>query len=289
MTDDFGSGARWTVDLWPYDAIVLFDWLMTVDFDQIPVEHKAQRQALADLLTVLETQVPVAGVTQAQIDKAQDEVSKNYGLAVPPEMTATARAGRPARWRQTRQPRGSCGDDITSISRSQAGQIAAGLAARHWPGDAARLPAGWEPMTWPPRAGVLPADDSARSGPAGRQLRVRRPGLDFGRGAADLPARQAISGGAGEGIPPDGERIGHIQGCDGQRHRHPDVVRAAPVLRSDLRCRDGRIACIRQGTFEVAADGSPGTPAVSARHGEPHRVARLPPGGRPPRHAFMIT
>ena len=95
MTDDFGSGARWTVDLWPYDAIVLFDWLMTVDFDQIPVEHKAQRQALADLLTVRETQVPVAGVTQAQIDKAQDEVSKNYGLAVPPEMTATARAGLP--------------------------------------------------------------------------------------------------------------------------------------------------------------------------------------------------
>lgn len=64
-------------------------------------------------------------------------------------MTATARAGRPARWRQARQPRGSCGDDITSISRSQAGQIAAGLAARHWPGDPARLPAGWEPMTCP--------------------------------------------------------------------------------------------------------------------------------------------
>jgi hypothetical protein len=76
VTDDFTPGARWTVDLWPYDAIVLFDWLMTVDFDQIPVEHKAQRQALADLLTVLETQVPVAGVTQAQIGKAQDEVSK---------------------------------------------------------------------------------------------------------------------------------------------------------------------------------------------------------------------
>ena len=83
MTDDFGSGARWTVDLWPYDAIVLFDWLMTVDFDQIPVEHKAQRQALADLLTVPETQVPVAGVTQAQIDKAQDEASKTMDLCVP--------------------------------------------------------------------------------------------------------------------------------------------------------------------------------------------------------------
>ena len=85
MTDDFGSGARWTVDLWPYDAIVLFDWLMTVDFDQIPVEHKAQRQALADLLTVLETQVPVAGVTQAQIDKAQDEVFQELWTGSPVE------------------------------------------------------------------------------------------------------------------------------------------------------------------------------------------------------------
>jgi hypothetical protein len=79
VTGDFAPGACWNVDLWPYDAIVLFDWLMTVDFDQIPVEHKAQKQALADLLTVLETQVPIAGVTQAQIDTAQDEVSKNMG------------------------------------------------------------------------------------------------------------------------------------------------------------------------------------------------------------------
>jgi hypothetical protein len=70
-------------------------------------------------------------------------------------MTATARAGRPARWRQARQPRGSRGDDITSISRSQSGQIAAGLAARHWPGmrPAARQ-MGADDL--PPRAGVLP-------------------------------------------------------------------------------------------------------------------------------------
>jgi hypothetical protein len=139
VTGDLAPGARWNIGLWPYDAIVLFDWLMTVDFDQIPVEHKAQKQALADLLTALETQVPVAGVTQAQIDTAQDEVQE-HGLAVPSKMTATARAGRPGRWRQTRRARGSCGYDITSTSRSQAEQIAAGLAARHWPGDAARLP-----------------------------------------------------------------------------------------------------------------------------------------------------
>jgi len=77
VTGDFAPGARWNIDLWPYDAIVLFDWLMTVDFNKIPIEHKAQKQALTDLLTVLETQVPVADVTQAQIDKAQYEVSKN--------------------------------------------------------------------------------------------------------------------------------------------------------------------------------------------------------------------
>ena len=37
MTDDVAPGARWNIGLWPYDAIVLFDWLMTVDFDQIPI------------------------------------------------------------------------------------------------------------------------------------------------------------------------------------------------------------------------------------------------------------
>jgi hypothetical protein len=52
---------------------------MSVEFDQIPVCHKAQKQALTDLLTALETQVPVAGMTQAQIDRAQIEVSKDMG------------------------------------------------------------------------------------------------------------------------------------------------------------------------------------------------------------------
>ncbi len=47
----------------------MFDWLAIVDFSKIPVEHKAQKRALTGLLTVLETQVPVADVTQAQIDR----------------------------------------------------------------------------------------------------------------------------------------------------------------------------------------------------------------------------
>lgn len=41
MTGDFAPGARWSIDLWPYDAIVLFDWLMRVDLDQIPACHQA--------------------------------------------------------------------------------------------------------------------------------------------------------------------------------------------------------------------------------------------------------
>ena len=37
------------VRLWTADAVVLFDWLLKVDLDKVPVEHPAQRQALADL------------------------------------------------------------------------------------------------------------------------------------------------------------------------------------------------------------------------------------------------
>lgn len=67
------------MELWPADAVVLFDWLMSLDWNQVPVRHKAEKQALTDLLTALETQVPVAGVTQAQIDRARHEVSKDMG------------------------------------------------------------------------------------------------------------------------------------------------------------------------------------------------------------------
>jgi hypothetical protein len=79
VPDDFAPGERWTVELWPPDAVLLFDWLMSVDFSQVPVGHRAEKQALADLLAALETQVPVAGVTQAQIDRARHEVSKDMG------------------------------------------------------------------------------------------------------------------------------------------------------------------------------------------------------------------
>ena len=40
--------------MWRADAIVLFDWLMSVDLNAVPVRHPAEKQALADLLTRLE-------------------------------------------------------------------------------------------------------------------------------------------------------------------------------------------------------------------------------------------
>jgi hypothetical protein len=66
-----------TLRLWRPDAIVLFDWLMSLDFDQVPVTHKAEKQALTDLLTLLE--VPMHGVTQEQIDQARYAVAKDMG------------------------------------------------------------------------------------------------------------------------------------------------------------------------------------------------------------------
>jgi hypothetical protein len=42
------------LDLWWADAVVLFDWLKSVDLNAVPVSHPAEKQALADLLTRLE-------------------------------------------------------------------------------------------------------------------------------------------------------------------------------------------------------------------------------------------
>ena len=68
-----------TLELWPADVIVLFDWLMSVDFGQMPVGHKASKQALADLLTALENKPRAPGPHPGQIERAQHEVSKDMG------------------------------------------------------------------------------------------------------------------------------------------------------------------------------------------------------------------
>jgi hypothetical protein len=60
------------------DAVVLFDWLMSVDLNAVPINHPAEKQALADLLTRLE-ETDVAGVTQPEIDAARAEVARDMG------------------------------------------------------------------------------------------------------------------------------------------------------------------------------------------------------------------
>lgn len=64
------------LDLWTADAIVLFDWLMSVDLDAVPIEHQAEKQALADLLARLE-ETDVRDTTQDQIDAARDDVFRD--------------------------------------------------------------------------------------------------------------------------------------------------------------------------------------------------------------------
>ncbi|MBM7789766.1 hypothetical protein [Tenggerimyces flavus] len=67
------------IKLWRADAVVLFDWLMSTDLNSVPITHPAQKQALADLLTRLEHETDIPGVTQQQIDAAQGEVARDMG------------------------------------------------------------------------------------------------------------------------------------------------------------------------------------------------------------------
>lgn len=68
-----------TVNLWRADAIVLFDWPMGIHFEAVPIDHPAEKQALSDLLTALESQTEVPYVTQQEIDQARAEVAKDMG------------------------------------------------------------------------------------------------------------------------------------------------------------------------------------------------------------------
>lgn len=66
------------ITLWRADAVVLFNWLMTVDLDGVPMEHPAEKQALLDLLARLE-ETDIAIVTQDEVDMARAEVAKDMG------------------------------------------------------------------------------------------------------------------------------------------------------------------------------------------------------------------
>ena len=67
------------IDLWRADALVLFDWLLSVDLNAVPVTHPAEKQALADLLTRLEQETDMLPVSQAEIDAARDDVARDMG------------------------------------------------------------------------------------------------------------------------------------------------------------------------------------------------------------------
>jgi hypothetical protein len=68
-----------TIELWRSDAVVLFDWLMSVDLNAVPISHPAEKQALADLLRQLDHETDIPGVTQEQIDTARQQVARDMG------------------------------------------------------------------------------------------------------------------------------------------------------------------------------------------------------------------
>ncbi|MEU8892971.1 hypothetical protein [Streptomyces sp. NPDC048442] len=68
-----------TVSLWRADAVVLFDWLMSVDLNTVPIGHPAQKQALVDLLGRFEQGTDVPEVTAEEIAAAQADVAKDMG------------------------------------------------------------------------------------------------------------------------------------------------------------------------------------------------------------------
>ena len=84
--------------------------------------------------------------------------------------------------------------------------------------------------------------------------------LDLRRGSGYLPAGDVIPGGAAEGVPRDGQRIGHVRGNDGERDAHPDIVDAPTELGRDLRRGDRRIDGIGQARSKSART------APQARH-----------------------
>lgn len=65
--------------VWRSDAFVLLDWLMSVDLDAVPINHRAEKQALADLPTRLEHETVIPGGTHGRIDVAGAEVARDMG------------------------------------------------------------------------------------------------------------------------------------------------------------------------------------------------------------------
>ena len=68
-----------TLRLWSADAIVLHEWLNSLNFDTLPVSHPAEKQALTDLLTCLQMYTSAEYATQAEVDAAREQVAKDMG------------------------------------------------------------------------------------------------------------------------------------------------------------------------------------------------------------------
>jgi hypothetical protein len=65
------------MELWEADAIVLLDWLEWVDFNAIPTRHRAEKQALMDLLNQLEQSIDEP--TEQAVAEARDAVAEDMG------------------------------------------------------------------------------------------------------------------------------------------------------------------------------------------------------------------
>jgi hypothetical protein len=61
-----------TLKLCSADAVVLFDWPETVDLEAAPIMHRAQKQALMDLLTTLKTDTMTPHATAEDVRKVRE-------------------------------------------------------------------------------------------------------------------------------------------------------------------------------------------------------------------------
>ncbi|MFI6506342.1 hypothetical protein ACIBCT_01945 [Streptosporangium sp. NPDC050855] len=79
-TPGLGTAASGTtpLSLRTADAVVLLDWLMSVDLDRLPVRNLAQKQALMDLLQRLDRSIP--GYTPEDVDRAHRLLTSEMGL-----------------------------------------------------------------------------------------------------------------------------------------------------------------------------------------------------------------
>ena len=52
---------------------------MSIDLNDVPITHRAQKQALMDLLTRLEAETLAPHASEAEIAEAQEAVSRDMG------------------------------------------------------------------------------------------------------------------------------------------------------------------------------------------------------------------